>query len=46
MKSFEEFRKLWEMETKGAILSAPVVSGKYLIFGTDLNYFYVMEEVF
>lgn len=39
-------RKLWEMETKGAILSAPVVAGKYLIFGTDLNYFYVMEEVF
>ena len=34
------------MELEGAVLSAPVVAGKHLIFGTDQNYFYVMEEVF
>lgn len=37
---------LWEMELEGAILSAPVISGKRMFFGTDANYFYVLEEVF
>jgi outer membrane protein assembly factor BamB len=36
---------LWEMHTEGAILSAPVIAGKWLVFGTDRNYFYVLEEV-
>ena len=36
---------LWEYETDGDILSAPVIAGKWLIFGTDNSYFYVMEEV-
>ncbi len=37
---------LWEMETEGAILSAPVISGKRIMFGTDKNFFYVLEEIF
>ena len=44
--SAQNGKLLWEMDLQGAALSAPVVAGKYLIFGTDLNYFYVMEEVF
>jgi outer membrane protein assembly factor BamB len=44
--SARDGKMLWEMETEGAILSAPVVAGKWLVFGTDRNYFYVMEEVF
>jgi hypothetical protein len=34
------------METEGAILSAPVIAGKRIIFGTDKSVFYVLEEVF
>jgi len=39
-------RILWQMETEGAILSAPVISGKRVIFGTDKSVFYVLEQVF
>lgn len=37
---------LWEMELEGALLSAPVVSGKRMYFGTNQNMFYVLEEIF
>ena len=37
--------KLWEMEVDGNILSAPIISGDKMMFGTDQNYFYVLEEV-
>ena len=37
---------LWQMETDGSILSAPVISGKRIIFGTDKSVFYVLEQVF
>jgi outer membrane protein assembly factor BamB len=37
---------LWSMETEGALLSAPVIAGKRIIFGTDKNVFYVLEQVF
>lgn len=39
-------RLAWQIELEGAVLSAPVVSGKHLIFGTDRNLFYVLEQVF
>ncbi|MDC7219746.1 MAG: PQQ-binding-like beta-propeller repeat protein [Spirochaetales bacterium] len=39
-------RELWRMEIEGSLLSSPVISGKWLIFGTDRNLFYVLEEVF
>jgi outer membrane protein assembly factor BamB len=39
-------RTLWEMETEGELLSAPLIAGKYMIFGTDEHVFYVLEEVF
>ena len=38
-------RVLWEFETDGDILSAPVIAGQWLVFGTDNSYFYVLEEV-
>ena len=38
-------KTLWEFETDGDILSAPVIAGKWLVFGTDNSYFYVLEEV-
>ncbi len=37
---------LWEMEIEGDILSAPVIAGKWMIFGTDQNFFYILEEVY
>lgn len=37
---------LWQMDTEGAILNSPVISGKQIIFGTDKNFFYVLEEIF
>jgi len=37
---------LWSMETEGAVLSAPVVAGGRLMFGTDRSMFYILEEVF
>lgn len=36
---------LWEMETDGAVLNSPIVSRGRIIFGTDKNYFYVLEEM-
>lgn len=39
-------RKLWELETDGAVLSPPVVAGRYMVFGTDENVVYVLERVF
>jgi outer membrane protein assembly factor BamB len=39
-------RVLWDMEVEGALLSAPVIAGKWMVFGTDRNFFYVLEEVF
>jgi outer membrane protein assembly factor BamB len=38
-------RTLWEMETAGELLSAPLIAGKWMIFGTDEHVFYVLEEV-
>ena len=37
---------LWQMETEGAIMGAPVIAGNWLIFGTSLHYLYVLEQVF
>ena len=39
-------RLLWSMETEGSLLASPVIAGKRIIFGTDRNIFYVLEEVF
>ncbi|MBT3273004.1 MAG: PQQ-binding-like beta-propeller repeat protein [Spirochaetales bacterium] len=39
-------KTLWELEIEGSILSGPVIAGKWIIFGTDKNVFYVLEEVF
>ena len=39
-------RFLWELDIEGAVLSAPVIAGKWIIFGTDRNFFYVLEEVY
>jgi outer membrane protein assembly factor BamB len=39
-------KKLWEMELEGVLLSAPVIAGRWLIFGTDANMFYVLEELY
>jgi outer membrane protein assembly factor BamB len=39
-------RLLWEIELEGALLSAPVVAGRWMVFGTDRNFFYVLEEVY
>jgi outer membrane protein assembly factor BamB len=44
--SAENGRELWRMDIEGSLLSAPVISGRWLIFGTDRNLFYVLEEVF
>ncbi|MEJ2663306.1 MAG: PQQ-binding-like beta-propeller repeat protein [Spirochaetia bacterium] len=37
---------MWQMDIQGNILSAPVSAGRWLVFGTDAYYFYVLEEVF
>ncbi len=39
-------RLLWDLDIEGEVLSAPVVAGKWIVFGTNRNYFYVLEEVF
>ena len=31
---------------EGALLSAPVIAGRWMVFGTDRNFFYVLEEVY
>lgn len=35
----------WSIEIEGSLLSAPVISGNWIVFGTDENVFYVLEEV-
>ncbi len=37
---------IWEYETEGAILNSPLISNGKIVFGTDENIFYVLEEVF
>jgi outer membrane protein assembly factor BamB len=39
-------RQLWDMPIEGKVLSAPVIAGKWIVFGTDQHIFYVIEEVF
>jgi len=39
-------RLLWEIGLEGALLSAPVIAGRWMVFGTDRNFFYVLEEVY
>ncbi len=38
-------KTLWDLDIEGSILSGPVVAGKWIVFGTDQNIFYVLEEV-
>lgn len=38
-------RVIWEMEVEGAVLSAPIVSGKWIVFGTADNKVYVLERL-
>lgn len=35
----------WQMETDGAVLNSPIISRGRIMFGTDRNYFYVLEEI-
>ena len=39
-------RLLWQMNVDGALLSAPVIAGRWMIFGTETNVFYVLEELY
>jgi outer membrane protein assembly factor BamB len=39
-------RSLWETPIEGRVLSAPVIAGKWIVFGTHQHVFYVLEEVF
>ncbi|HUX52514.1 MAG TPA: PQQ-binding-like beta-propeller repeat protein [Spirochaetia bacterium] len=36
---------IWQMNIDGALLSPPVVAGKWIVFGTDKNFVYVLEEL-
>jgi outer membrane protein assembly factor BamB len=38
-------RVIWEMDVEGALLSAPIVSGQWIVFGTDQNKVYVLEKL-
>jgi outer membrane protein assembly factor BamB len=38
--------QMWELEIEGDMLNAPVIAGKWLVFGTDEQYFYVLEELY
>jgi outer membrane protein assembly factor BamB len=38
-------KTLWELDIEGSVLSSPVVAGRWIVFGTDQNVFYVLEEV-
>ena len=38
-------RTIWSIEIEGSLVSAPVVAGNWIVFGTDQNVFYVLEEV-
>ena len=44
--SIRNGKKVWELELEGLLLSAPVIAGKWIIFGTDKNLFYVLEELY
>ncbi len=44
--SARDGRVLWQMDVKGVILSAPVISGNRIMFGTSEYLFYVLEEIF
>jgi outer membrane protein assembly factor BamB len=44
--SARDGKVLWNMDLEGALLSAPVIAGKRLMFGTDTSIFYILEEVF
>ena len=44
--SARDGRLLWEIDIDGAVLSAPVVAGKWVIFGTSRNFFYVLEQIY
>jgi outer membrane protein assembly factor BamB len=39
-------RLLWDTPIEGRLLSAPVIAGKWIVFGTHQHVFYVLEEVF
>jgi len=43
--SARDGRLLWEFETEGAILGAPVIAGKWMIFCTEDLIFYVLEAI-
>jgi outer membrane protein assembly factor BamB len=38
--------QMWELEIEGDMLNAPVIAGNWLVFGTDEQYFYVLEELY
>lgn len=38
-------RIIWQMNIDGELLSPPVIAGKWIVFGTDKNYVYVLEEL-
>jgi len=38
-------RKVWEAPIEGAILSPPVIAGRWMVFGTDANNVYVLERL-
>ena len=37
---------LWDTDLEGAVLSAPVIAGKRIFFGTEEHQFYVLEAIF
>lgn len=44
--SAEDGTTIWEYETEGAVLNSPLISNGKIVYGTDENIFYVLEEVF
>jgi len=44
--SASDGRLLWETPIEGRMLSAPVIAGKWIVFGTHQHVFYVLQEVF
>lgn len=43
--SARDGRLLWELDTEGAILGSPVIAGKWMIFCTEDQIFYVLEKI-
>ncbi len=39
-------KELWRIPVEGSILNSPVITGSWIIFGTDEGFFYVLEELF